>query len=310
MPTLKEIKGRIGSVKSTLKITSAMKLVSSAKLRKAQNAIAAMRPYEEELRRMLEMASGAGGVTETVTSPAKKAYFAGDVPENVTSPAVIIAIASNSSLCGGFNANVIAKVRSVRRPGDVVYSIGRKMADAMARDGFSSPSDYSALSEHPAYADAAALVEKLAGDFYEGRISGVTLVYTHFVSTAKQVPVVEPLLHAAGRNGISSASLRDPIRANAPEMPSLPAEDPSRPILEPSARELLAALLPRTLKLKLYAALLDSAAAEHAARTIAMQTATDNAEDLLAELTLQYNKGRQQKITSEILDLAGGQAAE
>ncbi len=310
MPTLKEIKGRIGSVKSTLKITSAMKLVSSAKLRKAQNAIAAMRPYEEELRRMLEMASGAGGVTETVTSPAKKADFAGDMPENVTSPAVIIAVASNSSLCGGFNANVIAKVRAVRRSGDVVYSIGRKMADAMARDGFSSPSDYSALSEHPAYADAAALVEKLAGDFYEGRISGVTLVYTHFVSTAKQVPVVEPLLHAAGRDGISSASLRDPIRANAPEMPSLPAEDPSRPILEPSARELLAALLPRTLKLKLYAALLDSAAAEHAARTIAMQTATDNAEDLLAELTLQYNKGRQQKITSEILDLAGGQAAE
>ena len=310
MPTLKEIKGRIGSVKSTLKITSAMKLVSSAKLRKAQNAIAAMRPYEEELRRMLEMASGAGGVTETVTSPAKTANFAGDMPENVTSPAVIIAVASNSSLCGGFNANVIAKVRAVRRSGDVVYSIGRKMADAMARDGFSSPSDYSALSEHPAYADAAALVEKLAGDFYEGRISGVTLVYTHFVSTAKQVPVVEPLLHAAGRDGISSASLRDPIRANAPEMPSLPAEDPSRPILEPSARELLAALLPRTLKLKLYAALLDSAAAEHAARTIAMQTATDNAEDLLAELTLQYNKGRQQKITSEILDLAGGQAAE
>ena len=296
MPTLKEIKGRIGSVRSTLKITSAMKLVSSAKLRKAQNAIAAMRPYEEELRRMLEMASGAGGVTETVTSPAKKADFAGDVPENVTSPAVIIAVASNSSLCGGFNANVIAKVRSVRRPGDVVYSIGRKMADAMARDGFSSPSDYSALSEHPAYADAAALVEKLSEDFYDGRISGVTLVYTHFVSTSRQVPVVESLLHAAGRDGISSASL--------------PAEDPGCPLLEPSARELLAALLPRTLKLKLYAALLDSAAAEHAARTIAMQTATDNAEDLLAELTLQYNKGRQQKITSEILDLAGGQAAE
>ena len=297
-------------MKSTLKITSAMKLVSSAKLRKAQNAIAAMRPYEEELRRMLEMASGAGDVTEKVTSPSKRADFAGDVPENVTSPAVIIAVASNSSLCGGFNANVIAKVRAVRKPDDVVYSIGRKMADAMARDGFQSPSDYSALSEHPAYAEAAAIVEKLSEDFYEGRISGVTLVYTHFVSTAKQVPVVEPLLHAAGRDGISSASLRDPIRANAPEMPSLPAEDPSRPILEPSARELLEALIPRTLKLKLYAALLDSAAAEHAARTIAMQTATDNAENLLSELTLQYNKSRQQKITSEILDLAGGQAAE
>ena len=296
MPTLKEIKGRIGSVRSTLKITSAMKLVSSAKLRKAQNAIAAMRPYEEELRRMLEMASGAGGVTETVTSPAKKADFAGDVPENVTSPAVIIAVASNSSLCGGFNANVIAKVRAVRRSGDVVYSIGRKMADAMARDGFSSPSDYSTLSEHPAYADAAALVEKLSKVFYEGRISGVTLVYTHFVSTSRQVPVVERLL-----------PIETPDRVGGDEGAVIPGPDA---ILEPSARELLAALLPRTLKLKLYAALLDSAAAEHAARTIAMQTATDNAEDLLAELTLQYNKGRQQKITSEILDLAGGQAAE
>lgn len=279
MPTLKEIKGRIGSVRSTLKITSAMKLVSSAKLRKAQNAIAAMRPYEEELRRMLEMASGAGGV-----------------PENVTSPAVIIAVASNSSLCGGFNANVIAKVRAVRRSGDVVYSIGRKMADAMARDGFSSPSDYSTLSEHPAYADAAALVEKLSKDFYEGRISGVTLVYTHFVSTSRQVPVVERLL-----------PIETPDRVVGDEGAVIPGPDA---ILEPSARELLEALLPRTLKLKLYAALLDSAAAEHAARTIAMQTATDNAEDLLSELTLQYNKGRQQKITSEILDLAGGQAAE
>lgn len=296
MPTLKEIKGRIGSVRSTLKITSAMKLVSSAKLRKAQNAIAAMRPYEEELRRMLAMASGAGGVTENVTSPAKTANFAGDVPEKVTSPAVIIAVASNSSLCGGFNANVIAKVRSVRRPGDVVYTIGRKMADAMARDGFSSPSDYSALSEHPAYSDAAALVEKLSKDFYEGRISGVTLVYTHFVSTSRQVPVVERLL-----------PIETPNHVGGDEGAVIPGPDA---LLEPSARELLTALLPRTLKLKLYAALLDSAAAEHAARTIAMQTATDNAEDLLSELTLQYNKGRQQKITSEILDLAGGQAAE
>ncbi len=280
MPTLKEIKGRIGSVKSTLKITSAMKLVSSAKLRKAQNAIAAMRPYEEELRRMLEMASGAGNVPENVTSP-----------ENVQLPAVIVAIASNSSLCGGFNANVIAKVRAVRKPGDVVYSIGRKMADAMARDGFHSPSDYSALSEHPVYADAAAIVEKLAKDFYEGRISGVTLVYTHFVSTAKQVPVAERLLPVDETRGQVGGDETDAI-------------------LEPSARELLEALMPRTLKLKLYAALLDSAAAEHAARTIAMQTATDNAENLLSELTLQYNKSRQQKITSEILDLAGGQAAE
>ena len=280
MPTLKEIKGRIGSVKSTLKITSAMKLVSSAKLRKAQNAIAAMRPYEETLQGMLSLVGGASVQDSASPAPESKA------------PGVIVAIASNSSLCGGFNSNVIAKVRSVRRPGDLVYSIGRKMADAMAKDGFPSPADLSHLAEHPDYSSAAALVEKLMEDMAQGRIGTVTLVYTHFVSSAKQVPVTETLSDVPDSVNLSVSE----------ESPSIDA------ILEPSAAELRAQLYPKTLKLKLYAAILDSAAAEHAARTIAMQTATDNAENLLAELTLQYNKGRQQKITSEILDLAGGQA--
>ena len=297
MPTLKEIKGRIGSVRSTLKITSAMKLVSSAKLRKAQNAIAAMRPYQQRLEAMLALAFG------SMSESPEEALSSEDIvipsrPEGgiEESPAVIVAMASNSSLCGGFNTNIISKVRSVRRPGDVVYSIGRKMSDAMARDGFRSPEDLSDLAEHPVYAKAAELVQKLSEDFYAGRISGVMLVYTHFVSTSRQVPVVERLLPM------------DEIPGTAGVMPG--TDRASDAILEPSAGELLETLIPKTLKLKLYAALLDSAAAEHAARTIAMQTATDNAENLLAELTLQYNKGRQQKITSEILDLAGGQAAE
>ena len=216
---------------------------------------------------------------------------ASPAPES-KAPGVIVAIASNSSLCGGFNSNVIAKVRSVRRPGDLVYSIGRKMADAMAKDGFHSPADLSHLAEHPDYSSAAALVEKLMEDMAQGRIGTVTLVYTHFVSSAKQVPVTETLSDVPDSVILSVSE----------ESPSIDA------ILEPSAAELRAQLYPKTLKLKLYAAILDSAAAEHAARTIAMQTATDNAENLLAELTLQYNKGRQQKITSEILDLAGGQA--
>ena len=302
MPTLKEIKGRIGSVRSTLKITSAMKLVSSAKLRKAQNAIAAMRPYQQRLEAMLALAFG------SMSESPEEALSSEDIvipsrPEGgiEESPAVIVAMASNSSLCGGFNANIISKVRSLRRPGDVVYSIGRKMSDAMARDGFRSPEDLSDLAEHPVYAKAAELVQKLSEDYYAGRISGVTLVYTHFVSTSRQIPVVERLFP---KDEI-------PGQAGNDVGPVMPGTDrASDAILEPSARELLEALIPKTLKLKLYAALLDSAAAEHAARTIAMQTATDNAENLLAELTLQYNKGRQQKITSEILDLAGGQAAE
>ena len=141
MPTLKEIKGRIASVKNTLKITSAMKLVSSAKLRKAQTAIENMRPYEKQLQAILASAGNA--------SCTKTADSVHDLPENAASctktanlvhdPRAIIAIASNSSLCGGFNANAIAKVRSVRSAGDVVYSIGRKMADAMRKDGFPSP---------------------------------------------------------------------------------------------------------------------------------------------------------------------------
>ena len=313
MPTLKEIKGRIASVRGTLKITSAMKLVSSAKLRKAQKATEAMRPYEAKLQEMLA-AVGLTASDERVAPPVaeKKA----DAPSGATpsasafSPAAIIAIASNSSLCGGFNSNAVAKVRSVRQKGDVVYSIGRKMADAMRRDGFPSPEDFSALSENPAYAPAAALVEKLQQDFAEGRFSRVLLVYNHFVSTAKQVPVVEDLFASAGPaaedNFFSCSGSKNQFSpANA-----MQTHADAEAIFEPSRAELLAALEPKLLKLKFYAALLDSAAAEHAARTVAMQTATDNGEKLLQELTLQYNKGRQQKITSEILDLAGGQAAQ
>ena len=293
MPTLKEIKGRIGSVKSTLKITSAMKLVSSAKLRKAQVAIEAMRPYEEALQGILatlEIPGQAGNDVwgEPVMPDSDRASS-----DRASRPTALVAIASNSSLCGGFNANIIAKVRSERKPGDVIYSLGRKMADAMRRDGYPTPEDLNDLVEHPAYGPAAALVEKLAHEVEEGKYSRVLLVYTHFVSTARQVPVAEVLL-----GGDTPTDVVIPSEASV---------SPDDVLIEPGKKELLASLRPKTLKLKLYAALLDSVAAEHAARTVAMQTATDNAENLLSELTLQYNKGRQQKITAEILDLAGGQ---
>ena len=200
MPTLKEIKGRISSVKGTLKITAAMKLVSSAKLRKAQKAIEAMRPYEAQLQAML-LAVGGTPSTEsasTVHGPEIIGTPSTESTSAVRGPVTaIVAIASNSSLCGGFNANAIAKVRSVRQAGDVVYSVGRKMADAMRKDGFPSPEDFTALSDHPSYAPAAALADRLAEDFSEGRIGQVLLVYTHFVSTAKQVPVMEVLMSTA-----------------------------------------------------------------------------------------------------------------
>ena len=297
MPSLKEIKGRIGSVKSTLKITSAMKLVASAKLRKAQQAIEGMRPYERKLQGMLDrllVQTGGAGVSEWMPR-------SGDTMEENGAPArqkiALVAFASNSSLCGAFNSNVVRLVLDVLREyGDqadvTVYSIGRKMAEAMKKVGFPSPENYTKLSDKPAYAPAAELAEKLMDDFREDRVSRVELVYNHFVSSGKQVPVRETLLPMTAV--ISSGAEGDVEKSEADY------------ILEPSASELLEDLLPKSLKLKFYTALLDSNASEHAARTVAMQTATDNGEDLLQELTLQYNKSRQHKITSEILDLAGG----
>jgi len=301
MPTLKEIKGRIASVKSTLKITSAMKLVASAKLRKAQQAIEGMRPYERKLQEMLaHLTRQAGGSGVVLSSASLRDPIRAYAPESTTpepEPEVskkvaIVAFASNSSLCGAFNANAMRlALETIQSFGDAqvtVYSVGRKMADAMKKVGYPSPADYQHLADKPSYTEAAVLAEQLMEDFREGRVDRVELVYNHFVSSGKQVPVRETFL---------------PMEA---VIPSEAKESETDYILEPSARELLEELLPKSQKLKFYTALLDSNASEHAARTVAMQTATDNGEDLLQELTLQYNKSRQQKITAEILDLAGG----
>jgi len=311
MPSLKEIKGRIGSVKSTLKITSAMKLVASAKLRKAQQAIEGMRPYEQKLQGILAQLMAQGGTAEALSGafartepPQKSEIFGGpgisrsDAEERGSADPIrpqrvaLVALASNSSLCGAFNANAVRLTLEALKEYDdadvTVYSIGRKMADSMRKAGKPSPEDFQKLADKPAYAPAAELAEKLMEDFQEGRLDRVELIYNHFVSSGKQVPVRETFLP------MSSIT---PGEAKASDIDY---------ILEPSASALLEELLPKSLKLKFYTALLDSNASEHAARTVAMQTATDNGEDLLQELTLQYNKSRQQKITSEILDLAGG----
>ena len=306
MPSLKEIKGRIGSVQSTLKITSAMKLVASAKLRKAQQTIEGMRPYERKLQGMLDhlVASGAKLSGEYTRTPATG-------PDAPGQRIALVAFASNSSRCGAFNANAVRlTLETIRSYGDAdvtVYSIGRKMADSMRKAGHPSPADYQKLADKPSYAPAAELAEKLMDDFLAGRLDRIDLVYNHFVSSGKQVPVRETLLPM----GEIPGQARNEGESAPSVIPGAPSVIPGSTqdldyILEPSASALLADLLPKYLRLKFYTALLDSNASEHAARTVAMQTATDNGEDLLQELTLQYNKSRQQKITSEILDLAGG----
>ena len=309
MPSLKEIKGRIGSVKSTLKITSAMKLVASAKLRKAQQTIEGMRPYERKLQDILSRVMEQCGPTASLSGVYARKEVQTDAEEMDAAPKqkiALVAFASNSSLCGAFNANVVRlALETVRSYGDAdvtVYSVGRKMAESMKKIGKPSPEDFQKLADKPAYAPAAELAESLMEAFREGRLDRVDLVYNHFVSSGKQVPVRETLL-PMGEIPSPTAPVRND---NESVIPSEAKESDIEYILEPSAAELLEDLLPKSLRLKFYTALLDSNASEHAARTVAMQTATDNGEDLLQELTLQYNKGRQQKITSEILDLAGG----
>lgn len=286
MATLKEVKGRIQSVSNTLKITSAMKLVASAKLRKAQAAITGMLPYQHQLGIMLSHLTSSGGVSS--------AYGAERPPRRVA----LVCFSSHSSLCGGFNANAIrqaletlARCQASGAESVTVYSIGKKMADAMRKAGYPSPGDYSALLDRPSYEGAAALGRELMEGFAEGRFDRVILVYNHFKSTASQVVTDEVFLPLA------MPAEPAPAGASGPETDY---------ILEPDRQTVVDALLPQVLLLKIYTVLLDTCAAEHAARTIAMQTATDNGEDLLQELRLAYNKGRQQKITEELLDLEGG----
>ena len=284
MASLREIKDRIGSVRSTLKITSAMKLVASAKLRKAQRAIEALRPYERTLAEIYNL-----------TNPAAAEPSAtGNTEAAQMGPTAVVAIASNSSLCGGFNANVVRKALETIRgcEGAVeVYPLGRKMTEALRRAGYTADQDYNDLVGHPSYEKSAALARSLAERFQQGEIGRVVLVYNRFRSASSQEPVAE-----------------DYLPFTAPVIQSENEGSPSAEeyILEPDAEALVAQLLPQVMLLKFHAAILDSAAAEQAARTLAMQTASDNAEDLLGELTLEYNKGRQQKITAEILDLLGG----
>ena len=306
MPSLKEIKTRIASVKNTLKITSAMKMVASAKLHKAQTAIGNNVPYTQQLHRIL------GGMLQDrdLLAAINKEYgFGRNVPivlqdmahdeipaKEGDSRVAVVAFSSNSSLCGSFNANVIKRFKDVLgrlsengySHDDIdIYAVGRKVAEAARKDGYEISADLSEIADKPDYDYASELSGSLVEDFISGEISQVILVYSHFASMGSQPVTVENYL---------------PLPLN----PEVPAELPVDYILEPDPLSLVRSLLPKVLRLKIYTVMLDASAAEHAARTIAMQVASDNAQNLIAELTLVYNKTRQQTITAEILDIVGG----
>ena len=291
MASLKEVKGRIATVNNTRKITSAMKMVASAKLHKAQGAITNMLPYERRLHRLLTNLLGGSEVVVWNT------------PREVKRIALVV-FSSNSSLCGGFNANVIKhatqwldEYQALGKDNILIYPVGKKVADALSKMGYTIQGNFQHLADKPSFAEAAELAQGLMNLFTRGEVDRVELLYNHFKSTASQILTREVYLPMA-------SEVCHPERSEGSRI-----HQETDYILEPSREELLATLLPKVLRMKLYTVLLDSNASEHAARTMAMQIATDNADDLLQELTLMYNKTRQQAITNELLDIVGGSMA-
>ena len=291
MASLKEVKGRIATVNNTRKITSAMKMVASAKLHKAQGTIAHMLPYQQRLSALLGNLLQGGDV------------LLWNTPRPEVKRIALVVFSSNASLCGGFNANVIKHAtqwldehQALGAENVLLYPVGRKVADALVKAGYTVQGDFQHLADKPSFAEAATLAQGLMDKFERGEVDRVELLYNHFKNTATQILTREVYLpfDASPKQG------DDDSRKLAQDVDY---------ILEPSREELLATLLPKVLRLKLYTVLLDSNASEHAARTMAMQIATDNADDLLQELTLMYNKTRQQAITNELLDIVGGSMA-
>jgi F-type H+-transporting ATPase subunit gamma len=291
MASLKEIKGRIASVKSTQKITAAMKMVASAKLRKAQNAIDRFLPYQRRLDEMLRSFLASVADFETPLAETREIRRV-----------ALVAFSSNSSLCGAFNSNVVKRVKEAIEQYKAlgyeqidIYPIGRKIEDQLRKANLPCPiqGSHIALMDKPHFDGILPIADTLIDRFRQHQIDQVELIYNHAKSTALQVATREKYLPID--LGSSAADAPQPT--------------PTDYLVEPDIATLLQSLLPKTLHSKLYAVLLDSAAAEQGARVVAMQIATDNAGEILDDLTIQYNKQRQQAITGELLDIIGGSEA-
>lgn len=282
MANLKEIRSRISSVSSTMQITGAMKMVSAAKLKKAQDAIIAMKPYAYKLKQLLEHLSSALG-NENVYNPRKGAV----------KRVLLVAITSNRGLCGAFNANVVKKVielaQTTYKDKEVqYYTIGKKGNDVLKKtDKVLDNNNH--IFDKLTFANAASLAEALMTRYTNGEFDQIVLVYNSFKNAATQILTEETFL---------------------PIQPVVTDKKTTTDYLyEPSKQEIVTQLIPRSLKTQLFKALRDSVAAEHGARMTAMHKATDNAQDLKNELILTYNKARQATITGEIIEIVGGSEA-
>ena len=295
MASLKEVKTRINSVKSTRKITSAMKMVASAKLHKAQGAIENMLPYQRKLNKILTNFLSAD-------LPIESPYIKAREVKRVA----IVAFSSNTSLCGAFNANVIkmllqtvGEFRTLGQDNIMIFPVGKKVDEAAKRLGFQPQETSATLSDKPSYQEASELAHRLMKMYIAGEIDRVELIYHHFKSMGVQILLRETYLPIDLTHLVDGEEKEKEEEVQGGEI----ANDY---IIEPSAEELIANLIPTVLSQKLFTAAVDSNASEHAARTLAMQVATDNANELIQDLTKQYNKSRQQAITNELLDIVGG----
>lgn len=286
MANLKEIRNRITSVNSTMQITSAMKMVSAAKLKRAQDAITQMRPYAEKLQELLSNLSSSLDSSEGIYSQEREV-------KNV----LIVAVSSNKGLCGGFNNNVIKKIKALKQEHANVnvdlLSIGKKVREfgnKTFEKNDNVPANLDAVYEKPNFGSVAEVAEQVMQLFVDGVYDKVVVVYNQFKNAATQVIMEEQFLPILPPEGTENANSTDYI-------------------FEPSKNEIVETIIPKSLKIQLYKAVLDSQAAEHGARMTAMHKATDNAKDLLFDLKLTYNKARQAAITNEILEIVGGAAA-
>ena len=282
MANLKELRNRISSVSSTMQITSAMKMVSAAKLKRAQDAITEMRPYASKLEEIL--------VNVSATLESSEGVYARK--EDTIKTVLVIAVASNRGLCGAFNANVLKKVVSIRKEFPAaevhVYSIGKKIHDLLERRNFKMIGKANELYDDLTFDNVAALAEDLMAKFENLEYDHISLVYNQFKNAAVQHVQNEQFL---------------PVREVEGETSNTDY------IYEPDKKEILDDLIPKSLKTQLFKGILDSVASEHGARMTAMHKATDNATNLQKELKLEYNKARQAAITNEILEIVGGAEA-
>ena len=281
MANLKEIRIRIGSVSSTMQITSAMKMVSAAKLKKAQDAITAMRPYSNKLSELMKSLSGSSG---------DKLYSQKREIKNV----LVIAISSNRGLCGAFNANIFKEITNFKSKDEFkntnidFLTIGKKINDSLSKNENVIQND-SELFDNLNYENVSLIAEKLMSLFLDQNYDHIELIYNSFKNAATQIIRSEQFL---------------PIPLNESK-----TSDSLDYIFEPSQDSIISTLIPKSLKMQLFKAIRDSFASEHGARMTAMHKATDNASELRDELKLTYNKARQASITNEILEIVGGAEA-